>query len=401
MPSTRTTSYWLLSLLVLLALSAPISDISAAPKQRGFQVPLEGITEASLDDLKNTWNANLLRVQVGNNTEMDGKTGSAYDGMMEDRFALLDQKLPLIAAKNLKVIFCLYSPPGGFLTREAPSHHRMYSEPALQNDYIAKWRQIITRYGTNPAIFAFDIDNEPAMRKSLLAPGAKTWNALVVDVIKAIREINPTVPLIVKPLYGDPSKLASLPAINDANLTYSYNAYFYNSYQHTGISSAPFSIARPSDAALLLKTRQGLAKFYLGIYNRVAKKELSPSSFPPKLNVGEATVSSCALESGEFMAALLGALEKDDSILSRRARDRALSKWRKSRNKRRRIKKPVFTVQDFMLDVANDSYTVHAYGESPFWDPRYSCDASGNLTLSPTDTDRAIVIKGMMSKNAP
>jgi hypothetical protein len=399
MPSTRTTSYWLLSLLVLLALSAPISDISAAPKQRGFQVPLEGITEASLDDLKNTWNANLLRVQVGNNTEMDGKTGSAYDGMMEDRFALLDQKLPLIAAKNLKVIFCLYSPPGGFLTREAPSHHRMYSEPALQNDYIAKWRQIITRYGTNPAIFAFDIDNEPAMRKSLLAPGAKTWNALVVDVIKAIREINPTVPLIVKPLYGDPSKLASLPAINDANLNYSYNAYFYNSYQHTGISSAPFSIARPSDAALLLKIRLGLAKFYLGIYTRVEKKELPAAAFPPKITVGEATVSSCALESGEFMAGLLNALEKDDSLVSRKARDRALNRWKNNRKRNRRVRKPVFTTSDFLLDVAHGSYTIHAYGESPFWDPRFNCDASGNLTLSPTDTDRAIVIKGMMSKN--
>jgi hypothetical protein len=399
MLSPRITFYWFISLL-FLALSAPISDILAAPKQRGFQVPLEGITEASLDDLKNNWNANVLRVQVGNNTEMDGKTGSAYDAMMEDRFSLLDQKLPLIAAKNLKVIFCLYSPPGGFLTREAPSHHRMYSEPALQDDYIAKWRQIITRYGTNSAILAFDIDNEPAVRNSLLAPGARNWNALVVDVIKAIREINPTVPLIVKSLYGDPSKLSSLPAINDVNLTYSYNAYFYNSYQHTGVSSAPFSIGRPSDAALLLKIRQGLSRFYLGIYTRVAKKELPSSAFPPKVTVGEATVSSCAIESGEFMAGLLNALEKDDSILSRRARDRALSKWKKARKKNRRARKPVFKTQDFLLDVAHHSYTIHAYGESPFWDPRYNCDTSGNLALSPSDTDRAIVIKAMMSKNS-
>jgi hypothetical protein len=391
---------FLLALFVSSIQLVTLNDSSAAPTQRGFQIPLESITESTLDDLRNNWNANILRVQIGNNVEMDGKTGAAYDSMMEERFSLLDQKLPLIAAKNLKIIFCLYSPPGGFLTRESPSHHRMYAEPSLQDDYIAKWRQIITRYGTNSTIAAFDIDNEPAMRKELLASGARTWNTLVLDVIKAIREINPSVQLIVKSLYGDPSKLTSLPAINDANLTYAYNAYFYNSYQHTGITSVPFSIARPSDAAILQNVQKRVGNFYYKIYTRVEKKELPASAFPPKLTVGEATTSSCALESGEFLNGLLTALESDVSVLSRRARDRALSKWRASRRKNRRAKKPVFKAPDFYRDVAHNSYTIHAYGESPFWDPRYNCDSSGNLTLASSDTDRAIVIKGMMSKNS-
>jgi hypothetical protein len=330
---------------------------------------------------------------------MDGASGAAYDAMLEERFSLLDQKLPLITEKGFKIIFCLHSPPGGFLTREPPSHYRMYSEPALQEEYINTWKQIVTRYGTHPAIYAFDIENEPAMRKSLVASGARPWNDLVVDVIAAIRQIHPTVPLIVKSLYGDPSKLASLPAINDTNIIYAYNSYLYNSYQHTGVNTAPFSISRPSDEAIMQNLRRRVSPFFFTQYTRAQKKQIPAAAYPPKLIVGEVAVSACALESGQFLAGLIAALETNDSAISERRRARALSKWRNGRRRNRKLKKPVFTAADFFLDVQHAGYASHAYGESQFWDPRFSCDSSGNLTQSTSDTDRAIVIKGAMSRN--
>lgn len=389
----------LLNCVFLFCGQAATNSAEASPNQRGFVIPLESVSAESLDDLKNNWGANILRIQIGNNVRMDGTSGAEYDAMMEERFALLDQKLPVILERGLQMIFCLQSPPGGFLTREAPSHHRMYSEPALQEEYIAKWRQIVARYGSHPGIYAFDIDNEPAMRKDLLSSAARTWNTLVVDVIKAIRETHPTLPLIVKPLYGDPSKLASLPIINDANVTYAYNSYVYNNYQHTGVTSAPFSINRPSDAAILQNMRRRVSPFFFKHYLSVQRKELPPTAYPPKLMIGEVAVSGCAIESGVFLAGLLTAIEKDDSIISQRKRDRANSKWRKARKRNRRAPKPKFTADNFYEDVKHHGYAIHAYGESPFWDPRYACDSSGTLTQSASDTDRAIVIKSFLSKN--
>lgn len=385
--------------VILFALVPLAGPADATPSYRGFLIPLESVSAESLDDIKNNWKANILRIQIGNNLQMDGATGAVYDAMLDARFALLDEKLPLITARGLQIIFCLHSPPGGFLTREAPSHYRMFSDPALQDEYIAKWRQIMARYGSNPAIFAFDIENEPAMRKSLVSNGARTWNALVVAVIAAIRETHPTVPLIVKSIYGDPAKLSSLPAINDANIIYAYNSYLYNSYQHTGVTTTPFSIARPSDAAILQNLRRRVGPFFYKQYVRAQKKEIPASAYPPKLMIGEVAVSGCALESATFLSGLLGAIERNDSALSQAKRDRAVRKWRKARRRNRRVPAPVFTAEDFYEDVQHSGYAIHAYGESQFWDPRYSCDAGGNFTLSTSDTDRAIVIKGLMSKN--
>lgn len=395
-PTRRQSLFFSLSLILICAF---ITTTEAAPTHRGFLIPLESISAESLDDIKNNWKSNILRVQIGNNLQMDGTSGTAYDAMLEERFTLLDQKLPLISARGLQIIFCLHSPPGGFLTREPPSHYRMYSEPLLQEEYIAKWRQIVARYGSHPTIFAFDIENEPAMRKSLVSNGARTWNKLVVDVIAAIRQTHPTVPLIVKSLYGDPSKLASLPAINDANIIYGYNSYLYNSYQHTGVTTAPFSIARPLDSAILQNMRRRVGPFFFKQYTRAQKKEIPASAYPPKLHVGEATVSGCAIESGQFLAGLLTAIEKDESTLSEGKRERAMRKWRNARRRARRARKPVFNAEDFYQDVQHSGYTIHAYAESPFWDPRYMCDSAGAFTFSTSDTDRAIVIKSMMSKN--
>jgi len=392
-------SYSFLFSLALTFFCTTIVTTEATPTRRGFLIPLESISSESLDDIKNNWKANILRVQIGNNLQMDGATGASYDAMLDARFTLLDEKLPLIMAKGLQIIFCLHSPPGGFLTREAPSHYRMFSDPALQEEYIAKWRQIMARYGSHPAIFAFDIENEPAMRRALVSNGARTWNQLVVEVVAAIRQTHPTVPLIVKSLYGDPSKLASLPAFKDENIIYAYNSYLYNAYQHTGVTTPPFSIARPSDAAILQNLRRRLGAFFFKQYTRVQNKEIPASAYPPKVHVGEATVSGCALEGGQFLAGLLTALEKNDSAISQDKRDRATRKWRRARRRNRRAPRPVFVADDFSEDVKHAGYTIHAYAESPFWDPRFTCDSAGTFTFSPSDTDRGIVIKSMMSKN--
>lgn len=382
-----------------LALFCYTQPAAAAPTMRGFQIPLESMTAETLDDLVNNWGVNVLRAQVGDNTNMDGTTGAAYDAMMEQRFLLVEEKLPLLQARGLKMIFCLSSPPGGFQTREAPSHYLMYSQPELQNEFIEKWKQIVARFGSNPAILAFDLENEPAMRSSLLAAGARSWNQLLLDTIAAIRVTHPTLPLIVKSLYGDPSKLSQLPAINDANVTYSYNAYPYNKYQHTGIGTAPFSLERPSDEAVLANLRKRLAPFFYKTSLRAEKGEISKSLYPPKVIVGEAAVSACASEGPQFLNGLLAALEKDDSASQIKARARLIRLWKKARARGIRRPKPVFVAKHFARDVSHSGWFIHAFAEAIVWDPRYVCDAAGTVTRSSTETDKSIVAKSYFSRN--
>ncbi len=388
-----------LSLCIAVSSLFTASPSYAAPTQRGFQIPLGSITGPMLDDLIANWRINVVRVQVGDNANMDGLTGAAYDAMMESQFQLLDSVLPLFAARGLKMVFIMYSPPGGFETRETPSHYKMFSDATLGDAFIAKWQQIMARYGSNPAIAGFDLVNEPAMRKSLLGAGAKNWNALLLSTIAAIRATHPTVTLFVKPMYGDPSQFTSLPAINDTHVVYTYNGYFFNSYQQSGAYNPPFSIAPPTTKAIDDKVRGLLARFYLKIYSRVEAKTLPATAFPPRLSVGEATISACAIGSASFLSGLLTSLETDESAASVKKRDRTLRAWKRARRFFRRLPKPRFSAADFKKDVAHDSYVVHAFNEAIIWDPRYVCDASGNITYSSTETDRGSVLKSFFGLN--
>jgi hypothetical protein len=275
----------------------------------------------------------------------------------------------------------------------------MYSQPELQNQYIEKWKQIVARFGSHPAILAFDIENEPAMRSSLLASGARNWNQLLLDTIAAIRVTHPTLPLIVKSLYGDPSKLAQLPAIDDPNVTYSYNAYPYNKYQHTGVGTAPFSIKRPKDTEVLNNIRKRVAPFFFKTSQRAETGKISKSLYPPKVIVGEVAVSACASEGPQFLNALLDTLEKDESAAQIKARARLLKQWKRARARGIRRPKPNFEARHFARDVSHTGWFIHAFAEAIIWDPRYVCDSAGNVTRSDIETDKSIVAKSFFSRN--
>ena len=389
---------FLLSVIAVMCMWAPAPSY-AAPTKRGFQILLNSIDDAALSDLVTNWKVNFLRIQIGNDMEMDGKTGAAYDAMMEEQFDLLDEKLPLIAAHGLKVIFILYSPPGGFQTRQGPSHYQMFSDPALQTAFIDKWKEIMTRYGSNETIMAFDLVNEPASRKGLLAAGALPWGNLAKQTIAAIRTIAPTRTLIVKPLYGDPGKLAGLPAFNDGNVEYAYNSYYFLKYQHTGVTEAPFSINRPEQSRLKDKMESILAPFFFKMKARADAGDIPASAYPPKLNVGEVAVSGCARESEVYLADLLTLLEVDNGNEGQIRRDSRIRRYRRRKRRGFDVVRPVFEADDFVLDIKHSGYAIHAYDESRYWDPRYVCNSDGSFTLSSTDTGRATVLKSFFSRN--
>lgn len=388
----------LLNILLLLLGTCAIA--SSTPTDRGFQAQLGAITAENLDELKNNWNINVIRVPIGDDLRMDGLEGADYDVMMENLYTTLDARLPLLAERGIKLVFCLYSPPGGFYTREAPSHYAMFSRADLQAHFIRTWQAIATRYGSNPAVAAFDLANEPALRNSLLGSGVKDWSGLVVDTVAAIRAIAPTKPIIIRTIYGDPTKLNRLPILDDANIQYSYNSYLYHNYQHSGVYTPALSASRPSDGAILKKTRTILAPFFFKVYKAAQGKKVVNKLYPPKIVVGEAAVSACAREPGSFLNGLLTALETDESARGAALRDRTLNRWKKARRRNRRLPKPVFGANDFKLDVRHIGYAVHAYAEFYAWDPRYSCNAEGKFYLSPTETEQTIVLKGFFSRNA-
>jgi hypothetical protein len=322
--------------------------------------------------------------------------------MMERVFTLVDEKLPIFAQNNIKVVFSLYSPPGGFQTRIKIPHHAMFSQPELQQDFIRMWETIIDRYGNNPAIYAFDLSNEPAENKKAVCSTCKTWAQLVPDVVNAIRAKNTSVRLIVKAPYANAAKLGQMPIFDDPLIIYNYHAYPFTRYQHTGLNKTNGPIARPSTQAVQQATYGRLRGFFMK-WDAAYKKGLVRSS-TPSINVGEFAVSSCAQEAGTFLDDILGTSEGNFSTIDGDVLQASCKALKKKKARARCMKQAKALKRKYPLIAAmkkaHTSWTYHGFDDALVWDPRYACTPTNEFVVSPTDTDRETVLRAYFSRNA-
>lgn len=367
----------LLIIFSFLFLVGNSSPVIAQVNFRGFQVDYKTATEPYVASLKNEWNINIARVQIGDNAIMDFVDRDGYSRMMEVELQLLDNALALYAKYGISVIINLYSPPGGFQTRESPSHYRMFSSLQLQNDFISVWEALAARYKDNPAVYGFDLVNEPARRLELLCATCRDWPELASETFARIRQISPDKPILIKSLYGDPGELIKLPLIDDINVIYTYHAYPFNSYQSAGIGNSDVNQKRPKRRAIEAALARPLNRFGKKV-KRAFRRKLVPYS-KPALSVGEFAVSSCSTQKPErFLSDIIKIFEKNNNKKRRR----------RSASQRRRFKP---FIQHIM-------WTNHALGDSKVWDPRFVCTVDGKFAQS-AETARGNVLKKFLKRN--
>lgn len=93
-------------------------------------------------------------------------------------------------------------------------------------DYLADfWKRLASRYKGDPAIFGYNLINEPDSR--ILPQNAPSLNELYGQLISDIRKIDPVTPIIIEPDYmSAPDMISYLPLYDFPNLIYSVHAYF-------------------------------------------------------------------------------------------------------------------------------------------------------------------------------
>ncbi len=335
----------------------------AEPVYRGFQIGTADLSDEEILSLGSEWKANVIRIQVGNDSLMDGRTGADYFQMISDSLDQVDLLLPKFDAQSIKVILTLYSPPGGFQTRKAPSHYAMFSELALQQDFINVWELLALRYKDNSTVLSYDLSNEPALRKSLFNRNALTWPELVKDTVTAIRAIDPVKQIIIKALYGNPTQLRFLPKIKDPNYCYSFHVYPDNKYINQGINGNPIKHNPPSNELILKNSFLPIHK----LLKKFPKKDRKDVCF----NIGEFAVPRWAPKADLYLERLLKLIE--------------------------RSKIPA-TERQPATKINLQSWTYHAYDESPVWDPRGSTNPN-NETFPAELPARAEVLVKYMLKN--
>jgi endoglucanase len=229
----------------------------AATKFRG--VGLDSSTSGSDIDVLKEWNVNLVYYFLDPNVYGVAQDEATYLAQLEKELVLLDDRLAQFAARDIKVAINLYGAPGEFVTRQAPSLHRVFAEQWCQQALVATWKKISDRYKGNTTVWGYNLLNEPA--QASVASGLQSWRDLSSTVIDAIREIDNDVRIIIQPPYGNPDRLGLLKVIkNKGTVVYSFNGYTPYSLTHQGLYGIKLDIKYPTAKTNALRLRKNLNK---------------------------------------------------------------------------------------------------------------------------------------------
>jgi endoglucanase len=224
----------------------PLVQSNRPPAFKGHTLPrLRGVessrflTEADFEVLTQ-WNVNVFRQQLY--AKVDLRDKAKFSDWLDNRFLELDKVLALAHRYNIKVVLDPFQdPPGG---RYKNYNVALYYEQEYNDYFVMLWEKIARRYKGNPAIWGYDLMNEPVMTNvSPISLGI--WETQE-RLAKAIRAIDPDVPVIIEVNDWDRSaNYKYLEPINVPNLIYSVHFYDPTFYTHQGVTQKGVNIVYP------------------------------------------------------------------------------------------------------------------------------------------------------------
>ncbi len=202
-------------------------QVAAAGPYRGVMSPVR-FKEEDFATLRK-WNANLVRAQLIRNW---AKTGTDldladYDRWLNEMLDHYEQMFEIGHRKyGLRFVIDLHTAPGG---RIEGNDMRMFYEQKYADHFIGVWKRIATRFKGNPAVWGYDLINEP--RQTRPAPH-DYWN-LQRRAAEAVRAIDPDTPVIIESNEADsPDAFTYLPALEMDNVIYQVHMYKPGQFTH-------------------------------------------------------------------------------------------------------------------------------------------------------------------------
>lgn len=264
--------------------------IRKTPPSRGVMSPANDFTEDDLRTLKE-WNVNLVRAQLCRNWGRVGteRNLAEYDLWLNARLDHFEKMFQLGYEKyGIRFVIDLHTPPGGRLQN---TDMAMFYEKVYADHFIDVWKNIATRFRGNPAIWGYDLVNEPM--QSAQAP-YDYWN-LQRMAAEAIRTIDGDTPIIIESnLWANPATFNFLPPLEITNVIYQLHMYLPGNYTHQLVGNRfgekgqakkiayPGMIGdRPFDKEMLRKAMAPAREFQLKHKARIFVGEFSAPVWAP------------------------------------------------------------------------------------------------------------------------
>ena len=208
---------------------------------RGVMSPGRNMTEDDVETL-HQWGATLIRFQITRNWHKinDNQDLDEYARWVDRRLNNLEDVLRWCDARGMKVCVDLHALPGGkWGERDGqPIEMNMFSNDRFADAFIDTWRRIATRFNGNPALYGYDLVNEPTQR----GPVKHNYWELQRRAAEAVREIDPVTPIVFAAnLANSAPAFRYLSPLAMDNVIYQAHVYLPGGFTHQGVNSNSYS----------------------------------------------------------------------------------------------------------------------------------------------------------------
>lgn len=220
------------------------SAINNKTNLRGVMVPTF-LNDEGLTALKD-WGANHIRWQLTwagfPNSYADTATYADYRLWLDGVLSHLDTMLPKCRANGIKVVIDLHTLPGG---RQKGSYtHKLFAEKEWQDAFRTIWKDIAARYKDEPAVWGYDLANEPV--EGVTPENLMSWQQLAAVTAADVRAIDKGHVIIIEGApNGGPEALSVFKPVAVDNVVYSFHMYVPEDFTHQGVGGRKKNISYP------------------------------------------------------------------------------------------------------------------------------------------------------------
>lgn len=270
--------------------------VTSQPRLRGVMSP-NSYQPEDFEELAR-WNCNLIRWQIKRN--WDGFNTDRNIPEFMDWFSAeldeLEKVLEHAEKLGIKVAVDMHGAPGARLDNFDLA---MFHEKKYADAFIACWEKLAARFKGHPAIWAYDIINEPQQRGAV----AENYLAIQYRAATAIRAIDPDVPLIVTCNIGGPDTYSYLSPLPFKDVIYTVHMYEPINYTHQGISGTAPLISYPGLIDAKKWNREMLKKALMPV-RKFEKK------YGARIYVGEFSVVRYAPGGAQYLKDVISIFEE-------------------------------------------------------------------------------------------
>ncbi len=197
------------------------------------------IPKSGLDELRNDWKANSIRVMIGGEKYYpDGLQLADYDAILQTELVRMDTLVKWCTANGMRINMGMAGLSDG-----------LFKSHEAQTRLINAWKLVATRYKNSSAVWAYDLANEPIVSNpypySYTYPLDNTilmWPQLADTLVKTIREIDAEKGIIIESL----NYSINMDDIKPIDASIPNIIYSVHMYQPQSITHQQFSAQTPA-----------------------------------------------------------------------------------------------------------------------------------------------------------